>query len=197
MTATASNVRVHRDWSQWLVIALVIVALAAGWGVKAYAEGLSVRYSGAGVSVLYPAGWVASATEDMLRFRDARSGALPPVLEVHSYPAGAGGEAAALLGIQADALALNRARELPEYRTLEANAITLQGQPALQVSYAFVKDPPNPAYAGLPTVMVGEDLLMLREGRVYVFTLQAPQEQFSRLRSRLQAMINSARFGAQ
>mgnify|MGYP005841778633 FL=1 len=197
MTAGMAPTSPRRDHSPWLVWLLVAVALVAGWALKAYAENLTESYSAGGITVRYPAGWVASGGDDgVLRFRDARAGGVAPVLEVRSYPGPVGQDVTAALTVQADALALTRARELSAYRTLDSDyAARWRGQPALRVTYAFVRDLPNPGLTSPPTVVLGEDLMVLTRGRVVVFTLQAPEDLYPRLRGRLEALTASASMG--
>ncbi|MGQ9683966.1 MAG: hypothetical protein ACUVX9_15655 [Anaerolineae bacterium] len=197
MTAPLAPTAYRRGLSTWLVWLVVAVALAGGWALKAYAENLSETFARGGVSVRYPAGWVASESDEgVLRFRDPRAGGVAPILEVRSYPGAAGQGVTAALTVQADALALTRARVLSAYRTLETDyGATWRGRPALRVTYAFVRDLPNPALANPPVVVLGEDLMVLDGDRVIVFTLQAPEDQYPRLRGRLEALTASARLG--
>lgn len=188
--------RLCAEWrencGEWLVALVVVVALAAGWGLKAYAENAVEPYAADGLSVSYPAGWLASApVEGVLRFRNAQAGGAAETLEVRLAAAGAEPSVEAL-AIEADALSLERAQDLIAYRVLETGHTTYRGQPALAVSYVYVADKPDAFQQYLPKVMLGEDLLTFQQERVVIFSLQAPQDEFAAARRYLQALLDSA-----
>ena len=190
----------ERQTAEWLVIVLVVVALMAGWGLKSYAESRTARHiwGEAGVTLSYPLGWLASSPEpDTLRFRDTRAGGVAPALEVRACAAAEGQPISQTLILQADALALSRAQELLAYRILESDATGVyRGAPLLRVSYVYVREEGDPFQQHLPTVMLGEDLLVYQQGRVFVFSLQAAEDGFASLRGHLRSLLDTAVFGA-
>jgi hypothetical protein len=197
--STVAN-RLRAEWSEtyaeWMVILMVVVALAAGWGVKSYAENQAARYTAGGVSVSYPFGWSASTTADgVLRFRDMRAGGAPSMLEVRSISMAGASSITQTLALEADALALSRAQDLTAYRILETDdAAAFRGQPALRVSYVFVLDEPDAFQQHLPAVMLGEDVLTYQQERVVVFSVQATKDEFDQMQHRFRALLESARF---
>ncbi len=197
MTAMVGRLRAAwaESYAEWMVILVVAVALAAGWGVKTFAENQVEPYSMAGVDVSYPAGWFASGpAAGVLRFRDTSSGGTPAQIEVRAATAVDAEAAAQALALEADALSLKRARELTAYRVLSSDDARYRGQPALHISYVFVQDESNAFRQELPTVMLGEDLLAYQQGKIYVFSLQAPRGEFGGARRHFQALLGSAAF---
>ncbi len=199
MTAVSQRLRASwaRSYAEWAVILLVAVALVAGWGVRSYAEGRVERYSAGGLTVAYPASWLPSTLADgTLRFRDMQAGGAPPTLSLRPATAADAQAAAQAVATEADGLALTRGQDLTAYTTLATSNTTYRGQPARRISYAYVQRGANAALQRLPTVMLGEDLVVYQAGRVYVFSLQASQDEFERVRPRFQAFVDSAAFAA-
>ncbi|HOG47391.1 MAG TPA: hypothetical protein PLB78_12205, partial [Anaerolineae bacterium] len=62
--------------------------------------------------------------------------------------------------------------------------------------YAYVEDNANAFLQRLPVVMLGEDLVTYQQGRVYVISLQAPQDEFAEAQRRFQALLDSVSFGS-
>jgi hypothetical protein len=190
--------------AEWLVILVAIVALAAGWGVRNYAENQVRPYwltdRGAGAEqALYlsaPARWLSSRPADgVLRLRDVRAGGLAPTLEARVITIGGVQPFEQLLALEADALSLSRAQELTAYRILEMDdAVTLNGQPALRVSYVYVHDQPHAFEQHLPVVVLGEDLLTYQQGYLVVLSVQAAQGEFDRARRHYEGFLGSAAF---
>lgn len=185
--------------AEWLAIALVAVALTAGWALKAHAENRVVRYQAQGVAVSYPAGWLPSQAEDgSLRFRDTRAGGAPATITLRPAAAADPEGAARAVAAEAESLTLANTQEWTAYRVLssEANA-PFRGQPARRLSYVFVHENPSAFQQHLPTVMLGENLVTYQQGRVYIFSLQAPQDEFARAQRRFQAFLGSVTFGSE
>lgn len=185
-----------QSYAEWAVLLLVAVALVAGWGVRAYAEGRVEHYTADGLTVAYPADWRPSkAADGTLRFRDLRAGGVPPTLSVRQASLARPEVAAEAVAMEADSLALTRGQNWTAYTTLSTDAqVTFRGQPARRVSYAYVQDGGNAFLQQVPVVMQGEDLVAYQAGRVYVFSLQAPESEFARVRRHLQTLVDSAVF---
>ncbi len=196
--------RLRTSWSQnyaeWMVILVVAVALLAGWGVRTYAEswvGRASTATGPALTVSYPAWWLSSADGGDLRFRDVRAGGVPPAIEVRAANAAQADQAVHALALEADSLSLGRGRELSAYRILSTDTkATYRGAPALEVSYVYVLDKADAFQQQLPVVMLGEDMLVYQAGRVFVFSLQAPQDGFDQAQRRFRALVDSATFGS-
>lgn len=195
MTATSKRMQGH---AEWLVVLVVAIALVAGWGLKSYAETRVERYTASGVTVLYPAGWLPSKAPDgTLRFRDTHAGARPAVITVRPAAAADAQSAAGAVAAEAGGLALDRAMNWIAYHVITADGkASFRGQPAQRVSYVYVDDSANVFQQSLPTVMMGEDLVTYQEGRVYVFSVQAPQGEFAQAQRHFEALVGSVSFGA-
>ncbi len=195
MTATPKRVQ---SYGEWLVVLVVAVALVAGWGVKSYAETRAERFTAGGVTVSYPAGWLPSKAPDgTLRFRDTHAGGRPATITVRPAAAADARSAAEAVAAEAGGLALDRAMNWIAYHVLSADSrASFRGQPAQRLSYVYVDDSASVFEQHLPVVMMGEDLVTYQEGRVYVFSVQAPQGEFAQAQRHFEALVGSISFGA-
>jgi len=178
------------------VVLVVAVALAAGWGVRYYAEGRVERYSADGVTVAYPATWMPSkAADGTLRFRETQAGGSAVSITVRGAAFANAQSAAQAVAAEADALTLDGKTNWIAYRILSNDAkATFRGQPARRISYVFVEDRPDAFQQYLPVVMLGQDVVTYQNGRVYVLSLQAPQSEFARAQHYFEALLDSAAF---
>jgi hypothetical protein len=72
---------------------------------------------------------------------------------------------------------------LNAFKVLESNGFTgtgenkkplqIKGLPGYRVEYVFVDSPSNALGGGLPKVIIGEDRLVLKGDKVYVFSVQS------------------------
>ncbi len=97
----------HRArWADLAVVALVAVALIAGWLLREAVLSRATPFTVGNLSGRYPAGWVRETGEDpLLRVRDPRGGETGAVLELRTRALAAEATPALVL----DALALERA----------------------------------------------------------------------------------------
>lgn len=202
MTTAAKAVQApassKHGYAEWPVILLVALALLAGWATMSYAENQVEPYSADGLSLSYPAHWMPSRpTDGSLRFRDTQAGGVPATITLRPAIACAADVAAAAVAAEADGLALNRGRNLTAYSALSSDGSAFRGQPARRTAYAYVEDNANAFLQRLPVVMLGEDLVTYQGGRVYVFSLQAPQDSFAEAQRRFVALLNSVSFEAE
>jgi hypothetical protein len=197
MTALADKLHARNEMiAEWIIILMVVVALAAGWGIKSFAENQTVRYTAGDIGLTYPAGWSASTADGVTRFRDTRAGGAPSTLEVRSIGAAGATSITQTLALESDALSLSRAQDLTAYRILDADGTaTFRGGLALRVSYVYVLDEPDAFEQHLPVVMLGEDVLTYQDERVVIFSVQAAQDEFNRAHQRFQALLDSVTFG--
>ncbi len=194
MTA-AKNVRASLGdtYAEWAVIVVLLIALAIGWGIKAATENQMLPYTANGLTISYPSDWSASTTaEGVLRFRDVRAGGVPPVIEVRAIDAADAAVITQTLALEADSLALTRAQELTAYRILEMDdTVAFRGQAALRVSFVYVMDEPSAFEQHLPVVVLGEDWLTWQQGKILVFSRQAPQDAFDKTGPYFQRVMDS------
>ncbi|HEX9116144.1 MAG TPA: hypothetical protein VGA61_08760 [Anaerolineae bacterium] len=155
-----------------LVVLTFVLAMAAAWGMKSYVEQRSVRYTAAGgsLTLAYPAGWLAARADKgiLLDVSDGKAGAaFHPRFSARSEPIGENVALREAAGLQS----LRRSTSLREYHELSSREVTVSGNRGIEVTYAYVTDPPAGAGpATLPIVVEAADVQVLTAGKLYLFT---------------------------
>lgn len=182
----------RRDrWVNWIVIALFVVALLLGWVIKAVAENRYVAYSDSAIQVRYPEGWIKLKTEAPVLFlvADKPTGVRTSLaIEQRPLPP----NAARPLALVLQAVTLERGTSWMAYRVLETEeGVTIGGQTATHLSFAYVETNPNPFMETTPVVMRGEDYLIPRGEQVYILTVVAPESNYTQAQRYLQDFVRS------
>ncbi len=157
------------------VIITVIFALFLGYGIRNNARNASRTVDlGAGMPAMrIPSNWISGAAEDViLRARNPRtSSAFNTEVTVATRPLAAGEDALAAR----TAVALQRTRDLLRYRELGVERVTVDGQPGILVTYAYVADPTREQGATAPPVVVqAQDLFFVSgDGQAVIVTVAA------------------------
>lgn len=162
------------------VLLVVILALALGLGVRGWALNASRAFAlGDDLPTLrYPRGWRTSQSETFL-FQ-----ALDPLspssfdarveVRLHDHAA------AEPLELARAAWGIQRGQALLAYRELAAEPLTVQGEPALLIHYAYIADPTRASgVTGLPVVVEAQDLLFLQAGKLVIVTVAADATEFA------------------
>ena len=167
-----------------ILFVCVLLLLAAGWGVRLFAQRDATRTADLGPgmpAIAYPAAWLpavnpgASAGEgSTLLFQARNVGAASSynnTLHVEALPVLPEDSLGALRIRQG----LRRAQELDRYRELAAEPVTVLGErEALLTTYAFLADPTrDSASSGVPVVVEAQDLLFRNENQWLVVTVAA------------------------
>lgn len=171
MMITPKSTRRDR-WADWAVLGLVAVALLGGLWLRNAVLYRTVDFAleEAGIKGRSPAGWVRQTGNDpLLRLRDPLSGSVGTVLELRSRPLAAEAEPVLVL----DALMLQRASEVDAYKTLTTDYVLVQGNTALQRTFAYAQVDQNPYVDRLPEIVRGVDVALSDGGRVIVVTYLA------------------------
>jgi hypothetical protein len=142
------------------VIIVVLFALFLGFGIRNNASTASRTVElGEGLPTIeVPSNWITGTPEGMLlRARNPRSPSIfNAELSVTTRPLAVGEDAmAARTG-----LSLQRTQNLLRYRELSVDNVTVNGQPGVLVTYAYVDDPSRDQGAIAPPVVVqAQDLI--------------------------------------
>jgi hypothetical protein len=182
---------------EWIIVALVIVALLGGAALMAGVRGQTAAVEVDGIVLSYPADWSAAGV-----LTSDEENALVRVGEM------AGRASLTLSVLRAldpanpvtmDALVaqrgFDRAQREAMYRVLSTTPVELGGKRGVAVAYAYVADPQATAYqSALPVVMEGVDYLVPHAGYVYVLTLEAPAERYAEYEAIFNRIIASVRF---
>jgi len=170
------------------VIVTLIFALFLGYGIRnnALNNSRTVELGEGLPSISVPAGWIRSEAEGYLfQARNPRSPSVfDTELSVSAQPLGAGANiVAARTG-----LGIRRSQELLRYRELSADAVTVNGEEGVLVTYAYIADPTREQGAVAPPVVVqAQDLIFAAGNRAVIVTVAADaadwdtEEQYARL----------------
>jgi hypothetical protein len=178
--------------STLLVVGLTILAVILGALVRNSVVNKTTTYTDAAkLQITYPAGWVLSdtgadtGTAGQITVSNQKAGAAPVRFEVQRVAVDASTPVTSSLGVVANGLTATRARNLSSYKVLSTEAFTgsgagkqplqIKGLPGYKTSFVYVNTPNSALQGNIPSVILGEDWLVLKGDKVYVFTLHSTQ----------------------
>jgi len=190
---TAQAQRVANLW----VIATVAVALLLGWGLMAVVTGRTASYQDAHVAFHYPATWVVDQDDlgnPMVRNPQSATKLFNDrVLVIQGEMPRGGLPGGSPLNQAATAWTLNRSKVLSTFRNLTSqDGLTVAGQPAIRVDYAYVADPASAlGRPGIPVVVRGSDYLLAVGEKLLVISGQGDAQHWDAFQPQLQRIIDS------
>jgi len=186
MTVEGKAGTTPRDrFAEWLVIALVLVALLVGWGIKSGAESLAVEIRVQDFQARYGYNWIRKEAKasDLLEIADPGSGGrIPTTITVKELEeTGSNVEVAQLL---------NQVRlgEKELYRSIQGATIDWRGRQAYRNDFAYVYVTPDLLRPTVPVVLHGTDHIFPHGSRTYVITMVADESVYD------EAMVEFERF---
>jgi hypothetical protein len=179
-------------FSDWLVVAITLVALLAGWFFKSSVENRSVLLESQAIYAETPQGWHVSAPEgnEVLHVSDPMSSGFGTTYTVQHIPI----EADSGIGQAASLLTLQRGQQLTAYRVLDQKPVTVFGQSAYELSYVFVESDPNLTHDKFPNIVRGLDTIYLAGDHVVVVTYWAEKQTYEYDLGRFQRFLKSLKF---
>jgi hypothetical protein len=178
--------------STLLVVGLTILAVILGALLWNSVVNRTTTYTDAAkLQITYPAGWVLSdtgaetSTAGQITVSNQKAGIAPTKFEIQRAAVDASSPVTSSLALIANGLTATRARNLSSYKVLGTEAFTgsgadkkpiqIKGLPGYKTSFVYVNTPSNALQGNIPSVMLGEDWLVLKGDKVYVFTLHSTQ----------------------
>ena len=161
-----------------LVALTFVVAMIAAWLLRDAVLLRTATFTSPDglVSVSYPASWFlapsttggSAGSSTLLDVYDPQSGTASPTrFLIHLRPVPAGSSLTQLRALTAG----SRDVALQDYRELASHQVTLDGHPAIQVTYAYVADASTgAALAALPIVVQATDDLVIDGGQLITLT---------------------------
>jgi hypothetical protein len=209
----ASNLRTRRDrWADWLVVGVIVVALLLGWAAKSWAEGSTESFTEAetGLSLNYPAGWLAGSSEDYLfQARDPQSGLFKTTYRIVADKLDPDRPRSLVDAV--NTTSVSRARKLTAFRLLDIVPVDEEGQAltsnmemeggepkaprAIWARYVYVEEKPDPFRESLPVVVLGLDYTAVRGDYLYTVTLLASEASFDQAEQEFKTFLQDAGFG--
>lgn len=191
----AKNILLGEQEPEWIVWALVIVMLVAGFLIKGSTEGKMEAFSSGGVSLEYPAGWSASTPEmegQLLNASDPFSAAgFSTGMQVWQVPVSSIGRNLPGLEDIAFAWTNQRSSQFESFSALNTTPATVDGKAAISVEYAYVAKP-NTA-TSLPVVVHAVDVLVLQGETLHVVSFAAEAQAFEASAGTWQNILKSVK----
>ena len=194
-----------REEPEWVVVAVVVVALLIGWMLKSLVESRTVTFSGSALSLNYPATWFRELNPDdgdvILSATDLGSGSLyrsrVTVRTIELLPQLAGiDDETASAAAAITAWTFQRSQDLDGYRVLSTESTELDGHRGVRVDYAYVSGPiASPYRKALPVVVEAVDYLFPVGDQTIVITTAADGTQFEQESQRFATILSSVDFG--
>lgn len=188
-----------------LVLLVVALALGLGWGLKVYVQNRTATFSDPAVTFVYPVTWVTDQDDDgNPMVRNPQSGPTlfnDRLIVIHGAAPKSGLPGSSPLADAASAWALRRATALSTFRNLATldrdpttdQPLTVAGQPAIRVDYAYVTEPGTSlGQPGVPIVVRGSDYVTLNGDQVTVLSGQATADHWLTFESQLKKIIAGA-----
>lgn len=184
--------------SALLAVIVTLVAILAGLLWRNTVEARTASYTApSGAVVDYPESWRLDATGadiGLVRFSDTLAPEYPTTFELRWLPVAPDATDEDALATALNTLALNRGRDLSAFKLLDTQTgQTVKELPGAAASFVFVHDPAGMFQQGIPTVVLGDDLLARKGDRVYVFSLLAARENRALAEQKFRAFVDSAR----
>lgn len=187
----AASLSFRQRWSHYAVLGFFVVLLALGFVLRDRTLNRAVAYQDVetGIGVLYPANWLLdrAGAEYVFRVRDMRQTGFKTTIQVSVIPIGPETSERNI----ADQLAVQRARQLIDYRLLSVSPTTFKGVAADVVTYTFVSRDPSPFLESIPAVVFGEDIILFSRGQAIVLTFRADVNAYQQEYSRFQRFLSS------
>jgi len=172
--ATTENQLTQRQrWSVYLSLIVLALGLYIGYTFKESALNQTVIYSNveAGLTAFYPSGWLLDEDGDYIfRVRDMTNRGFKTTIQVQTLPVSADIVERNLL----DQLTLVRSQFLIDYNVLGYSDFELSNEnTAIAMTYTFVSRETSPFLEGIPSVVIGLDVLTIQRGQALIITFRA------------------------
>jgi hypothetical protein len=198
MPVSAGRVNRQDVASTVMVVGITLLALLLGLLLRNSVEASTVAYTDpAGVGIKYPNTWHlddSQAANGIVRVTAVRTGGSPTVLEVQRVVVDASAPTTTTLTAVANDLAATRARDLTAFKlfNITTKDVRIKGLPGAKTEYVYVTNPGNAIRQTIPSVMIGEDWLVHKGDKVYVFSYQATEANRDEARSVFEKFVESA-----
>jgi hypothetical protein len=193
-----------------LTLGVTVLALILGIFIWNGVVGGTRTYTDAtGVQVTFPAAWkssdsgLANNTAGTIVVRpDVKSNQPFTLFQVGRVTVDANAPATTTLGLVANDLATTRGRELNAFKVLESTGFTgsgtskqplqIKGLPGYRLEYVFVDSPSNVLSGGIPKVIIGEDRLVRKGDKVYIFSVRSTDGDRATVLPQFDSFVESA-----
>ncbi len=173
-----SGLSLRQRYSHYFVIVYAVVMVIISLNLRDSILYATVPYENtqAGIRVFYPQNWLLDTDGDyVFRVRDMGQPDFKTTIQVQIIPISSESAVRNLL----DNLAFTRFQVYAAYRQFPRPEITLtDGTTASAVDYTFVFNNTDPFLESLPSVVVGQDVIVLQRGQAVVISYQASADRY-------------------
>lgn len=170
----------NQRWSDYLTLFVGVMIVVVGIFFRDRLTNAQFFYQDiiSGVSAFYPAQWLLDTQGDYIfRVRDVQTTGFKTTIQVSSLPASQEITARTI----ADRIALSRAQTLTDYRVLSTENTVFRGTEAQIILYTFVNRELNPFLEDIPTVVLGQDIVIRQRTRAFILTFRADAARYEAL----------------
>ncbi len=204
------NVNPMDTTSLFLVFGVTIVALILGSFLWNSVVGRTQTYTDAtGLKITYPGNWALSDTGvatnsagTIVVRSDVRSGGTSTLFQIDRVTVDASAPATTTLGLVANDRATTNGRALNAFRVLLSTGFTgsgadkkpleINGLPGYKLEYVYVDSPTNALSGNIPKVIIGDDWLVRKGDKVYIFSLHSTEADRDAALPLFQSFVDSA-----
>lgn len=169
----SESLTLRQRWAVVFTILLAVLLLIVGLNLRNQVTNAVTSFENpqAGISALYPSGWLLDTSPDyILRVRDMSRSGFKTVFQVAIIPVGTDASERNI----ADSLTLDRLETLIDYRVQPLYTMILpDNREAQALEYTYVDTQASPFLAGNPSVVRGMDLLVISGEQAVVITYRA------------------------
>ena len=190
---TSSDATRNDRFSAVLVIIVAVAGIALGLSLRqrTLSQVWLFRDQQTGIEATYPAGWLTDQSgEYVARIQDPKARPFKTRYLIDVVP---GGGATSVRNVL-DGLTLQRSIDLPAYRVLDIQEVTLGGANATQMDFVFVQADPNPFIERVPVVVRGRDFVIIDGNRAIVVTLMSDEVTFDQNQDAFLRFLGSLRY---
>lgn len=184
----------QQRWSMYASYILIIIAIYMGITLRDGSINRTSEYSNieAGITAEYPERWLLDESGDyVFRVRDMSNRGYKTEIQVRTLPVSDDIVERNVL----DRLSLNRSQTFIDYNVLGYDEYMLPNElSALSMSYAFVSRDASPFLEGVPSVVVGLDILLIQRGQALIITFRADSSTYDIELSTFERFIQNLRF---
>lgn len=188
------NLTINQRWSNVFVIVVAFAMLLYGFNLREQAYSSVTLYENiqAGIRAFYPSGWLLDTDGNyVFRVRDVKNAGYSTTIQLATLPSSDELTERNLI----DQLALQRSQTFTDYSVISIESLQLpNGADAQGVLYTYVTRETSPFLEGIPSVVIGYDILTLRRGQAIVISFRAGRDDYDREFRRFQQFLSSLRF---
>lgn len=160
----------RQRWGHYFVLLYAAVAIFIGINLRDAALYATVPFNDpeVGISAFYPAGWLIDSGGDyVFRVRDMSQPGFKTTIQVSALSVTVDISPRNIF----DSLNFVRSRTRSSFAVLGEEPVVLADDlPATRLSYTFVESEQNPFLRNAPTVIEGQDILVVESGQALVIT---------------------------